>query len=368
MTLRLSKWGAVLTCACALVLSACGSDEVASGPGARGGEDRIRVVTQSVRFERERTDVESVGTARARATAQVFPETGGVVTAVPFSAGQAVEEGDLLLQLEDREECLAVNLARVAVQEAEQLLARYRRIEDTGAISASQIDEARTALDSARIQLEQAEIALEERAVRAPFAGNVGLTDVDPGSRVTASTVITQIDDRSVLYVDFEAAEQVFGFLREGDTIFAAPFANPDAAVEAEVVAVDSHINPTRRTFTVRAQLDNAADMLRPGMSFRVNFTLQGQSYPRIPESAIIWGSSGSYIWSAVDDRAVRVPVNIISRVDGHVLVRAEIDADDRIITEGVQKVREGSLLQDLSSDRTSVGAGGGPISADETR
>ncbi|MCR9267968.1 MAG: biotin/lipoyl-binding protein, partial [Alphaproteobacteria bacterium] len=132
MTLRLSKWGAVLTCACALVLSACGSDEAASGAGARGGEDRIRVVTQSVRFERERTDVESVGTARARATAQVFPESGGVVTAVPFSAGQAVEEGDLLLQLEDREERLAVNLARVAVQEAEQLLARYRRIEDTG--------------------------------------------------------------------------------------------------------------------------------------------------------------------------------------------------------------------------------------------
>ena len=367
MTLRLANLGVLVTCACALALSACGSDEAVSGPGVRG-EERIRVVTQAVRFDRERTDVESVGTARARATAEIFPETGGVVTAVPFSAGQAVEAGDLLLQLEDREERLAVNLARVAVQEAEQLLARYRRIEDTGAISASQIDEARTALDSARIQLEQAEIALQERSVRAPFAGNVGLTDIDPGSRVTASTVITQLDDRSVLFVDFEAAEQVFGYLREGDTIFAAPFASPDAAVEAEVVAVDSHVNPTRRTFTVRAELDNSADVLRPGMSFRVNFTIQGQAYPRIPESAIIWGSSGSYIWSEVDSRAVRVPVNIISRVDGHVLVRGDISADDRIITEGVQKVREGSLVQDLASDRTSISVGGGPLSADEMR
>lgn len=368
MTLRFSNLCALVSCACALTLSACGSDEAASGAAARVGEDRIRVVTQAVRFERERTDVESVGTARARATAQVFPESGGLVMSVPFSAGQAVEEGDLLLQLDDREERLAVNLARVAVQEAEQLLARYRRIEDTGAISASQIDEARTALDSARIQLEQAEIALTERAVRAPFAGNVGLTDIDAGSRVTASTVITQIDDRSVLFVDFEAAEQVFGYLREGDTILAAPFANPDAAVEAEIVAVDSHINPTRRTFTVRAELDNSADILRPGMSFRVNFTILGQSYPRVPESAIIWGSSGSYIWSAVDSRAVRVPVNIISRMDGFVLVRGEIDADDRIITEGVQKVREGSEILDLASDRTSVNVGGGPVSADEMR
>ncbi|WP_203291321.1 efflux RND transporter periplasmic adaptor subunit [Maricaulis parjimensis] len=368
MTLRLSNLGVALSCACALAVSACGSDETAARSGASAGQERIRVVTQSVRFERERTDVESVGTARARATAQIYPETGGVVTAVPFSAGQHVEAGDLLLQLEDREERLAVNLARVAVQEAEQLLARYRRIEDTGAVSASQIDEARTALDSARIELEQAEIALEERAVRAPFAGNVGLTDIDPGSRVTASTAITQIDDRSVLYVDFEAAEQVFGYLAVGDSITVAPFANPDAVVEAEVVAVDSHINPTRRTFTVRALLDNASDGLRPGMSFRVNFTIFGQSYPRVPESAIIWGASGSYIWSVEDEQAVRVPVNIVSRLDGHVLVRGEISADARIITEGVQKVREGSLIDDLAADRSSVVTGGGPIAADETR
>lgn len=366
MTVRFRRAGISLGMVAALFLAACGdpSGGAATGSGAR--EDVIRVITQTVQLERVRTDVEAVGTARARATAQIFPETGGVVTHVPFTAGARVEEGDILLRLEDREERLAVDLARVAVQEAEQLLARYRRIENTGAISASQIDEARTALDAATIQLGQAEIALEERTVRAPFSGHVGLTNIDPGSRVTPTTVVAQLDDRSVLYVDFSPAEQVFGRLRVGDIVSVSPFADAELAVDAEVVAVDSRIDPTRRTFTVRAEVDNSADILRPGMSFRVAFSILGEAHPRIPEAAIIWGGSGSYIWGVENGRAYRIPVSIVARHDGYVLVRGEVGAGDRIITEGVQKVREGSPVNDPDARDVTVG-GGGFMSADET-
>lgn len=363
---RKAMRGTVLS-ALAVILAACGGPSAEPG-GRPGADEAIRVVTQAVAHERERTEVEAVGTARARATAVLYPETGGVVTEVPFSAGAHVEAGDVILRMEDREERLAVNLARVAVQEAEQLLARYRRIENTGAVSASQIDEARTALDAARIELEQAEIALDERTVRAPFAGHIGLSDIDPGSRVTAQTAIAQLDDRSVLHVDFSPAEQVFGRLREGDTVLASPFASPDSAVEAEVIAVDSRIDPTRRTFTVRARIDNEADILRPGMSFRVGFTIEGEAYPRVPEAAIIWGGSGSYVWGVDGDTAFRIPVAIVSRGDGFVLVRGDIPPGARIITEGVQKVREGSQIVDLAARDTTYSGGGAPMAADETR
>jgi RND family efflux transporter MFP subunit len=360
----------MLVTAFAVLAAACGGPSPETqGRGPAGGE-AIRVVTQAVVHERERTDVEAVGTARARATAMIYPEAGGVVTDVPLSAGTRVEQGDILLQLNAREERLAVQLARVAVEEAEQLLARYRRIENTGAISASQIDEARTALDAARIQLEQAQVALDERTVRAPFAGHVGLTDVDPGSRITPQTPIAQLDDRSVLFVDFTPAEQVFGRLQEGDTVLASPFASPESAVEAEVIAVDSRIDPTRRTFTVRARIDNADDVLRPGMSFRVGFTIEGQAYPRVPEAAIIWGGSGAYVWGVDGDRAFRIPVSIVSRSSGFVLVDAPIPPGSRIVTEGVQKVREGSRILDLADrEAFQAGSGGGaPVAADETR
>ncbi len=335
-----------------LAAAACSRD-VDAGSESRGGggaPEAPGVIAHEIALERDADRIEAVGTARARLTAAIFAEAAGEVEQVNFSAGGEVEAGDVLLQLESDEERLEVRLAEVAVREAEQLLARYRRIEDTGAVSDSQIDEARTALDAARIQLDQARIALERRTVRAPFSGYVGLTDIDAGARITPTTQITQLDDRSVLFVDFDPPEQVFGRLNVGDTVEARPFAGPDRSYPARVINVDSRIDPTRRTFTVRAELDNAADVLRPGMSFRVSVSLPGEPWPAVPEAAISWGSDGAYVWIVRDGAARQEPVTLIARREGRVLVRGDFGAGDLVIAEGVQKVRDGSPVRILET------------------
>ncbi len=336
--------------AAVFVLAGCDSQETQSNDGRRGARDAapVRIIAHKVAYVRQETRVEAVGTARARASAILYPETGGAVTEILFRAGAFAEEGAPLVRLEDSQERLAVRLAEVAVKEAEQLLARYRRIEDTGAVSDSQIDEAQTALEAARIQLEQAEVALAERTITAPFAGYLGLTDIDPGARITPTTAITQLDDRRVLYVDFQAPEQVFARVQVGDTVEAAPFAEPDRTYAAEVINVDSRIDPDRRSFTVRAALDNASDILRPGMSFQIAVTFEGEAYPAVPEAAIIWGSDGSYVWTVREGAARQVPVTIISREKGQVLVRGDIPEGSLVVAEGVQKVREGTQVTDI--------------------
>ena len=146
-----------LTTALALasLLVACDS----AGDGDRAAGDRraagaTRIIAHVVDYERESTRVEAVGTARAQASATVFPETGGEVTEVLFRAGDYVEAGDALVKLEAQAERLAVRLARVQVADAELQLQRYLQAREAGAIPASQIDAARTTLDSARIALE----------------------------------------------------------------------------------------------------------------------------------------------------------------------------------------------------------------------
>ena len=339
------------------LLIACNGDGGNGSPPASNA-DAVRIVAHQVVHQPEVTRIEALGTARARASAVLFPETGGEVEEVLFKAGDFVEQGEPLIRLEAREERLAADLARVAVQEAEQLLARYRRIENTGAVSDSQIDEAQTALDAAKIELQQAEVALEERTVNAPFSGFVGLTDIDPGARISNTTEITRIDDRRVLYVDFAAPEQVFGRLTTGDIVNISPFADPDNTYEAKVIAVDSRINPTRRTFTIRTELGNRDDSLRPGMSFSVGFELAGRSYPVVPEAAIVWGSDGSYVWGVRDDAAQRIPVTIISREEGRVLVKGDIPEGSLVVAEGVQKVRDGARVSYELNDRDSKSVG----------
>ncbi|MDT0577059.1 efflux RND transporter periplasmic adaptor subunit [Croceicoccus sp. F390] len=306
----------------------------------------IAVVAQTVRFLPEQTQVEAIGTARAAVSAELYPETAGRVTAVLFKAGEYVKEGQPLLKLDARQERLAVDAADVQLREADQLLSRYRRIEDTGALSESQIEAGETALASARVGLEQARTALSDRTVRAPFSGHVGLTQIDRGDRVSDSTPITQIDQRSTLYVDLPAPEAVFSALRPGQLVQVTPFSDPGRTIDARVVVTDTRVAQDSRNFIVRTALANSDDAYRPGMSFRVLFSSNGVSRATVPEEAIVWGGEGSHLFLVRGAKAVRVPVTITSRRGGLVYVDGALEPGDRVITQGVQKVRDGQEIR----------------------
>lgn len=357
------KTHGILILAAAWTLSACSDDSENQRTQARS-EQSVGVIAHEVVMEREAERIEALGTARARASAVIFAETAGEVEQVLFSAGDRVEAGDVMVRLEADEERLAVRLAQVSVREAEQLLARYRRIEDTGAISDSQIDEAETALEAARIELEQAELALRRRTVIAPFSGFVGLSEIDAGARVTPSTEITRLDDRSILFVDFDPPEQVFSRIGVGDRVQATPFAGEDRSYDARIINVDSRINPDARTFTARAELDNASDALRPGMSFRVGFELLSDTWPVVPEVAISWGSDGAYVWIIRENRARREAITLVQRREGRVLVSGDFTAGELVVAEGVQRMREGALVETVEVRRAERRAPSGSTTA----
>ena len=323
------------------------------GPRAGGQMPPTLIVSEEVVFRQDSDSIESVGTARAKQAATIYPQTAGEVLSIQFESGQFVEKGAVLATLDSAEERLAVARSKVNLQDREQLLARYERIDVDGAISESQIDSAKTAVEAAKIELDLASEALSRRTVRAPFSGHVGLTDIDPGAMITQQTEITRLDDRSVLYVDFALPEQVFGRLQAGDVLPMVPFAASQEVVEGVVTVVDSRIDTARRSFLVRAEVDNSDDSLRPGMSFRVELNLPGNMFPSVPEAAIVWGGDGPYLWSVVDNQAQRVAVTIISRQDGMVLVRAPLEEGDYIIAEGVQKVRQGSPVRTTNAGPT---------------
>ncbi|MET1754974.1 efflux RND transporter periplasmic adaptor subunit [Novosphingobium sp. RD2P27] len=309
----------------------------------------VPVVAQEIRALPEQLEVEAIGSARAATSAEIFPETAGRVTQVLFTAGDFVRDGEPLLQLDARAERLAVEAARVRVREASQLLARYRRIEDTGALSASQIEAGETALASARVALEQAQTDLADRTVRAPFSGHVGLTEIDTGDRVSDATPITQLDQRGKLFVDFPAPEEVFSALRPGQVVQVTPFSDPSRTINARVVATDTRVSQDRRDFIVRTAISNSDDLLRPGMSFRVLFARNGEARPAVPEQAIVWGGEGSHLFIVREGKAVRVPVTITSRREGLVFVDGAIRRGDRVVVEGVQKMRDGQEVRLVS-------------------
>ena len=287
---------------------------------------------------------EAVGTGRARLSVGIYPSVSEEVREVMFEAQQKVAQGDILVQLDDREERLALKLAGVQLKDARGLLNRYEKAVKEGAVPESEVDAARADFEAAEVALDQAQLALEERQIKAPFAGYVGIPNVDPGDRVSSSTLITGLDDRSVLHIDFEVPEALAGALEKAQTdrhaITATTPAFPGQVFSGYISARESRVNPQRRTIMARANIENTEDLLRPGMSFKTKWQISGDQYPTVPEISVQWGRDGSFVWIVRDDMATRVPVRVIARKAGLVLIEGDLKAGEPVVIEGVQRLR----------------------------
>jgi RND family efflux transporter MFP subunit len=334
-----APWRRALFLSAFLAAGGC-AEETGSAAAVRNSGEPVRVIVEPMRFEPARTRSESVGTSRALQSAEIHPATAGEVVAVKFAPGQFVAKGAVLVELDSRDERLAVELAEVRLKDAELLFDRYRRSADTGAVTTTQLDAARTQVEAARIELGRAQVALDDRFIKAPFAGHVDVTDVDPGDRINEDTVVTTLDDRSSLLVNFDVPEVLVGELQTGDEVTAQAWNRAETRLTGRVVEIGSRINPATRTFVARAALENKDDALRPGMSFRVAVNIEGRSYPVIAETAVQWGADGAYVWLIVDGVAQRQNVKVIQRQQGRVLVDADLAAGDLVVVEGLQRMR----------------------------
>lgn len=314
------------------------------------------VLVEPVRFAVAQSRIEAVGTARARQSVLLYPPSTGEVREVLFRAGQQVRAGAPLLRLDSRREELAVAQAQVRLREAQELLQRYERTGDVGAVSESQIDQGRTAVEAARIALAQARVALADRTLRAPFSGHIGFTDLDPGDRVQLDTLVATLDDRGELLIDFTVPEAYLGALRAGQGLGATPW-NGGPALQGRIDTVGTRVDAQQRSVAVRARVANPRAEVLPGSSFRVAMELPGRRLPVLPEAAIVWGGSGSALWQVRDGRAVRVPATIVQRREGEVLVDAALAEGDRVVVEGVQRLREGLPVAPQEAQPATAGA-----------
>src|SRR5690606_10601109 len=147
-----------------------------------------------------------------------------------------VEEGDVLVRLDARRQEVAVARATIELMDAERTVERLRTSREQGAIPQSELDEAVTTRDLIEVQLEEAETELEDRVIRAPFAGVVGVTDVEVGDRINEQTAITSIDNRRQLLVDFSAPEIALELLQSNPTLALQPWQDRSAEIAGEIV------------------------------------------------------------------------------------------------------------------------------------
>lgn len=333
--------------------------------GQRGGQEAL-VVVAPVAEGLVNDKLTAIGTGQAARTVSVRTLVSGQIAEIPVRPGSKVERGDVLIQLDAAEAELAVERARLTVNDARARAERLQSLVASRAVSSVEADQAQNALEAAEVALRQAELELSRRTVTAPISGSLGILAVNTGDYVTSQTEIASIDDRSEILIEFFVPERFTAGMEIGKKVTASAVSRPGEVFDGEISAVDNRVDEASRTLRVRARITNDDDTLRAGMSFEVSVGFEGERWPAVDPLAIQWDSTGAYVWQIADGKAQRVDVAIIQRNSDSVLVRADLVAGDEVVTEGVQSVRPGSAVRILGG-AGQTGAGGDPTARNTT-
>ncbi|MEO5755282.1 MAG: efflux RND transporter periplasmic adaptor subunit [Mesorhizobium sp.] len=327
--------------------------------GNRNGGQQVNVVALPAVSATINDRLQAIGTGRANASVTVNPYSAGRLAELLVESGAHVDKGQLIATLDSDTEVIAQDRAKLALQDAQAKLDRVKSLQASNAATAVAVADAQVILANARLALRDAELALQRRSIPAPIAGTVGILPISAGNYVTSQSAIATLDDRSSILVDFSVPERFAAAVKVGAQLSATPIANPNKAYTGTVSAIDNHIDEKSRTLLVKATIANPSDSLRAGMSFGITMKFPGDSYPAVSPLAILWGSEGAYVWAVEDGKAKRVPVRIIQRNTETVLIDAEIDSGDMVVTEGTQNVSEGGAVRIADEEQRAAGAEG---------
>ncbi|MFZ5608557.1 MAG: efflux RND transporter periplasmic adaptor subunit [Pseudomonadota bacterium] len=305
--------------------------------------------------------LESLGTLRANESVTILAEVSGVVAQVHFNDGQQVATGATLVTLESQEEEAALAAAEADLTEKRKQFERLAELVARNAVSQAQLDVQTAALRKAEADVKTARARLAKRRVTAPFAGRLGLRRVSKGALVNPGLEITSLDDLSVLKLDFQIPEAFLPSLSPGQTIEARTTAYPGRLFNGKVATVDSRVDPVTRMVQVRALLPNPDSALRPGMSMTVELLKNPRRAIRVPEEALVAVEDKQFVYVVEDGVARLRPVAIGGRTAGYMEVLSGLAEDEKVVVQGMQRLRDGAPVQIVAPTVAPQPAEGGP-------
>jgi membrane fusion protein (multidrug efflux system) len=311
-------------------------------------DSSIAVVTAVATTERVSNKLNALGTARANESVDITTKTSNLITAVRFQDGERVKRGQVLVELDSAQARADLAEAEAARTESTSQYNRSRELASTRAVSESQLEQLEAQMKANVARVAAANARLEDTVVRAPFAGRVGLRRVSVGSLISPGTVITTLDDTSVMKVDFAVPENFLGSLRDGLPVVALAAAFPGREFEGKVGSVDSRVDLVTRSMTVRALMPNPDNLLKPGMFLNVRLARDERDALIIPEAALVPEQSRQFVFVAAEGQAQRREVQIGTREPGRVEIVAGLQAGERVVVEGTQKIRDGVTIHEL--------------------
>lgn len=297
-----------------------------------------------------------IGTMEAVHGVTVSADLPGSVEKINFASGQAVQEGDVLVELDTRQE-----RAQLAALEAQRDLARinYGRTQQLvkeGVISRMEYDQATAQQKATEANVAEIRATIERKTIRAPFSGILGIRKVNLGQYLAAGDAVVPLQSLNPIYVNVGLPQQSVGQVRVGRNLRITSEDLPSQVFTGRVTAIDSVVDQATRNIQVQATLANPEGKLRPGMFVQVEVVL-GASRPVIalPASAISFAPYGDSVFIITDlkdqkgqtYRGVRQQfVKVEGSRGDQVAVVSGVNPGEEVVSSGVFKLRNGAAVQ----------------------
>ncbi len=305
------------------------------------------VAATQVRTETWQPKLSAVGSVEAIQGISVTNEIAGTVKEILFDSGQAVSKGEPLLRLDD-----SVDQAELRGLIAERDLAaiehrRLSKLLTDKSVSAADVDQARAKLDNAQAQVASKQAQIAKKLITAPFAGRLGIRQVDLGEYLAPGSSIVPLQMLDPVYVDFTLPERHLAELHTDQTVTVAVQAWPGQSFVGKITALNPGIESRSRTLKIRATLPNPDQRLRPGMFAEVRVLLPKQRQVlTLPDTAITYNPYGDAVFIIREDAkgltVQRRQVETGETRNGRVSILNGLDAGMRVVSAGQVKLRNG--------------------------
>jgi RND family efflux transporter MFP subunit len=315
-----------------------------------GGKAPTRVVTEVAGAGAEISSWQYVGIVEEREATAVSFTGMGVVKRMLVSEGQTVSRGQLLAEMDDTQARNMLVAAEASMTQANDALQRYGMLHDNGSLPEVQWVEVQSKVAQARSQLKSARKNLEDCRLTAPVNGVIGRKHVGAGETAMPSQAVVTILDISSVKVKVSIPEAEIGSITS-HTPTKISVEAIHRSFEGGIIEKGVQADALTHTYDIRILVPNAERKLLPGMVANVQFAgleaQQKEQQVTLPLTAVQQKTDGSlFVWTVISDStARRTPVTIGATLGNRIQITSGIESGLRVVTEGYQKLSEGSKV-----------------------
>jgi len=303
-------------------------------PEAR--EAAVAVSTMTVHLASTADMVHLPALVAANVDAMLSAEKAGRIVEIKVDRGDRVEQGQLLLQIDDRIWQANLKQANSAAEDARKNHERFKQLQASGAVAESEFDSIERIYIQAEALATEATINIEQCRVVSPIAGTVNDRLVEVGEYVQPGVSVFQVVDTATVKIILQVPEKDIYAIRPGDTLTFTVQPLPNHTLKGVVSFVAAQADGRNNAFRTEIVVDNADGTLRPGMIAQVEFKRgENQNMVSLPMSAVLPSKGDHIVYLSKDGQAVRRKVQIETITRKRALISKGLDEGNRTLSDG---------------------------------